>query len=68
MATTSCLYTRKELLKMSFNKTDLVSCKILKMLYRDFAEFSIFCFVHFQKRIANRETRYVNSNPVVFYV
>ena len=47
---------------MFFNKTDLVSCKILEMLYCDFAEFSNFCFVHFQKRIVNCETRYVNSN------
>ena len=49
---------------MFFNKTDLVNCKIFDMLYRDFAEFLNFCFVHFQKRIANREMRYVNSNPV----
>ena len=53
---------------MLLNKTDLVSCKILDRLYRYFAEILNFCFVYLQKRIANRETRYVNSNPVICIV
>ena len=58
MASTSCLYSKKELLKMSFNKTDLVSCKILKCCIAILLNFHIFVSYISKNasRIAKRDT------------
>ena len=38
---------------------------MLRWILRNFLNF---CFIHFQKRIANPKMRYVNSNPAYFLV